>query len=256
MMDYYMDGYLKSNFDKIKEVIKQDWDMIFVVDGYEGAGKSMFTQQCAKYLDPTLDISRVVFNPKDFKDAVMAAQQYQAVIYDEAYGGLSSKRALSQVNQSIVQMLTVIRKRNLYVFIVLPSFFDLDKYVALWRSRGLLHVYTGDDFKRGLFRFYNAARKKDMYVKGKKFYEYRIGKPNFHGRFYKKWIIPVNEYDDKKMRTSIQVEEKANKFKEDRDNIIRKLVEDGLTHRKIAEMCGLTRSRVTQILGDVVKVNG
>jgi hypothetical protein len=31
----YMDGYLKQNLDMCKEVIKQDWDFLFVVDGVE-----------------------------------------------------------------------------------------------------------------------------------------------------------------------------------------------------------------------------
>ena len=32
--EFYMDGYLKANFDTARKVIKKDWDMVFVVDGY------------------------------------------------------------------------------------------------------------------------------------------------------------------------------------------------------------------------------
>ena len=30
---FYMDGYLKSNLDLLKKVIKKDWDMVFLIDG-------------------------------------------------------------------------------------------------------------------------------------------------------------------------------------------------------------------------------
>ena len=30
---FYMDGYLKSNLDTAKRIIKKDWDMLFVYDG-------------------------------------------------------------------------------------------------------------------------------------------------------------------------------------------------------------------------------
>ena len=35
----YIDGYLKTNMDLAKNVIKKDWDMLFLIDGYEGSGK-------------------------------------------------------------------------------------------------------------------------------------------------------------------------------------------------------------------------
>lgn len=255
-VELYVDGYLKQNLDLMKETIKEDWDMIFVVDGYEGSGKSMLSMQMAQYCDNTFNLDRIVFNPTDFKKAIMAAEPFQAVIYDEAYGGLSSKRALSEVNKSIVQMLTVIRQRNLFVFIVLPTFFDLDKYVALWRSRVLIHVYTSQDMKRGFFEFFNAQRKKDMYVKGKKFYEYKRGSCNFRGRFVKNWgVIDDKAYNAKKLKTSIKLDEQVTKVNNDRDTIIRKMKGFGLADREIAEYVGLSRQRVTQIVGDVANAN-
>jgi hypothetical protein len=248
MNKFYVDGYLKTNLDQLKETIKKDWDMIFVVDGYEGSGKSVMAMQLASYCDETFNLDRIVFNPDDFKKVIMASEPYQAVIYDEAYGGLSSKRALSEVNKSIVQMLTVIRQRNLFVFIVLPSFFDLDKYVALWRSRGLIHVYTGNNMTRGFFRFYNAQRKKDMYVKGKKFYEYRVGKPNFHGRFYDQWpTIDKKAYNDKKLTTSIKVDDKKEEKRKEIYPVVWNLVDKGFTDMDIAMIVDKTRERVGQI---------
>lgn len=202
--EFYLDGYLKTNLDVAKKVIRKDWDMVFVVDGTEGAGKSVLAQQMAFYADPTLNIDRIVFNDTDFKNVIENAKPYQAIILDEAYGGLSSRSAMSKVNKSIIQMLTVIRAKNLFIFIVLPTFFDLDKYVALWRSRALINVYTREGFKRGAFKFFNSNKKKNLYVNGKKYYNYMVEQPNFRGSFANHYCVDEKEYREKKEKTSLE----------------------------------------------------
>lgn len=195
-----MDGYLEKNLSAAKKVISKDWDMVFVVDGYEGCGKSVLTQQVAKFCDPTINIDRIVFTPEEFKAAINKANKYEAIIFDEAYGGMSSRSAMSEVNKSLMSMLAEIRQKNLFVFLVLPCFFELDKYAAIWRSRALIHVYTGKEFQRGLFSFYGNDRKKALYMYGKKFYSYNHTKPNFHGKFPKGYVVNEEEYRKKKLQ--------------------------------------------------------
>jgi len=201
--EYYMDGYLKENLDTAKKVIQKDWDMLFLYDGNEGAGKSVMAMQDAYYCDPTLNIDRVTFTPEEFKKAILNADKYQAVVYDEAYTGLSSRATMSLINRTLVSMLAEIRQKNLFVFIVMPSFFDLDRYVALWRSRALLHIRTGEAFERGFFSFYNTDKKKALYVLGKKYYSYSQPKPNFTGRFTNHYCINEEEYREKKKNSLI-----------------------------------------------------
>lgn len=197
---YYMDGYLKLAYDKAKKVILNDWDFVFLIDGMEGGGKSVLAQQGATYCDPTFNADRIAFTPEEFKTAVLSAKKYQAVIYDEAYTGLSSRGTMSDINKILVQMLAEIRQKNLFVFIVMPTFFDLDKYVALWRSRALLHVYTDKGFGRGYFEFYNKDRKKSLYINGKKFYSYTKPRPNFRGRFTNTYTVDEEAYRTKKLK--------------------------------------------------------
>lgn len=195
-----MDGYLKLAYDKAKKVILNDWDFVFLIDGMEGGGKSVLAQQGASYCDPTFCAERIAFTPEEFRDSVLSAKKYQAVIYDEAYTGLSSRGTMSDINKVLVQMLAEIRQKNLFVFIVMPTFFDLDKYVALWRSRALLHVYTDKGFGRGYFTFYNKERKKNLYINGKKFYSYGKPSPNFRGRFTNAYTVNEEEYRAKKLK--------------------------------------------------------
>lgn len=209
--DFYLDGYLKDNLDIAKKIILKDWDMLFVIDGMEGSGKSVLAQQCAFYLDNTLEISRICFTPDEFRKAILKAERYQAVIYDEAYGGMNSRASMSIINRTLVAMLAQIRQKNLFVFIVQPCFFELDKYVAVWRSRALLHVYTGDQFERGFFSFYNSEKKKTLYLMGKKLYQY-LEKPNFRGRFTKDYVVDDKMYREKKLNALSDVKFKIVNF--------------------------------------------
>lgn len=237
-----MDGILHDNLETAKSVIKKDWDMIFIVDGYEGTGKSVMAAQCAYFCDPSLNLDRVVFTPKEFRAAVIQSKPYQAVVYDEAYTGLSSRATMTIINRALVSMLAEIRQKNLFVYVVMPTFFDLDKYVALWRSRALIHVYTGDNFERGYFAFYNSDRKKDLYIKGKKFYSYSPAKPNFVGRFTNSYVVDEQDYRKKKKKSLIDREKKAT------DAAMRREILDQLFFRLQEEDLDITHNLKMKIL--------
>lgn len=265
--EYRMDNFLRSNLDTAKKAVEKDWDMIFVVDGEEGTGKSVWAQQAAFYCEPGeefcscdwkkptphegLCISRIVFNPDDFKKAVTNAHKFQVIILDEAYGGLSSRAAMSSINRSIIQMLTVIRAKNLFIFIVLPTFFDLDKYVALWRSRALINVYSPGEFERGCFSFYGKNEKKMLYVYGKKHYDYAVGRPNFRGNFGPTYCVDEQQYRLKKEATSMQEANRAHLAKAEmamelKQRVVKNLAAGGLglSKTKIAAILGITRQTV------------
>lgn len=247
--EYWMDNYLQQNLDIAKREIKKDWDMVFVYDGIEGSGKSVKCMQDAFYCDPTLTLDRVVFVPKDFRKAVIDAKQYQAVIYDEAYTGLSSRATMSLINRTLISMLAEIRQKNLFVFVVMPTFFDLDRYVAIWRSRALIHVYCGDSFQRGHFAFFNVDRKKSLYILGKKFYSYGKPKANFVGSFHNHYVVDEKAYRKKK-KESLIAREKAREEREIKveveDAMFERVMElpsyQKLKHKEKIELLGLTPS--------------
>lgn len=243
---FFMDGYLKENLDTAKKIVKKDWDMIFLYDGFEGSGKSVKAMQDAFYFDPTLSFERMCFNPRQFTKAVTNAKPIQAVVYDEAYTGLSSRAAMSLINRTLVKMLAEIRQKNLFVAIVMPTFFDLDKYAAIWRSRALIHVYTLGSFQRGFFNFYNMQKKKELYVLGKKFYSYSRPAPNFKGRFTN--YYPLNEEEYREIKKKSLIKQQATE-----DEIIVKQMAqhqmfenvfnvEGITHKKKAELIGISEA--------------
>ena len=196
---YTVDGYLATNLDRAIYAVQKDWDMFFIIDGLEGSGKSTLGQQCAGYVDRSFNISRIAFTPDEFITAVEKATKHQAVIFDEAMTGLHSRASMSAINRAIVRMVAEMRQKNLFVFVILPTFFDLDRYIALWRSRALLHTYADADFNRGRFAFFNVDRKKALYINGKKTYSYSKPRANFIARFSGAYAVNETEYRRKKL---------------------------------------------------------
>ena len=190
--EYSMSIRLKRNLDEkvIPDLHKKDKDCFLVIDGAEGAGKSVLAFQIGKYVDPSLNLSRIVFSAEMFREAILKAKKGQCVIFDEAFTGLSSRSSLSMVNKVLISLTMQMRQKNLFILIVLPSYFLLDKYIALFRAKALVHVFESHG-RRGYFRLYNKNKKKLLYLVGQKTYSYntKLVRTRFKGRFYGKFAL-------------------------------------------------------------------
>ncbi len=254
---YYLDSRLKKNFDRIKiELEKEDRDCFIAVDGPEGSGKSTIALQIGKYVDPTLDLSRVVFDAESFRQAIFKAKKRQCIVFDEAFTGLSSRASLSGTNRILISLMMQMRQKNLFVIIVLPTIFLLDKYVAIFRSRTLIHVYESKDKKgikiRGYFRVYNEKLKKYLFLLGKPTYSYGGSKwkvrTRFRGRFYGVFALGDKEMDkeyrEKKAKALEQTEKSPMsagqvKYREQRDIILYLLRKtSNMTYQQLSNLLG------------------
>ena len=251
-IQYYLDGFLKQNLDALKQTIKKDYDAFLIISGDERIGKSTFGAQIAKYLDPSYNLDRCCFTAEQFLYAVEAAQKYQAVVFDEAYGYLSSRGALSRFNRTLIKVMTEMGSKNLFVIIILPNFFELDRYPAIHRSVGLLRVY-----RRGKFALYDKVRKKKLYLVGKKFYEYRGASPNFIGSFTSYFPFNKEYYEEKKRKSVLPTKDLMENLRENKQMIQRnKLMKwikenTNLNNEQIGEIIGVTASTVTDSLRKV-----
>ena len=190
---YYLNGFLQSNLDHVKkDVTKRNFDSFIIVTGREGFGKSTLAMQVAKYLDPTFDLHSVVFTANQFLEAVELADKYQAIVFDETMGYLSSRGAMSRFNKTLIKVMSEMRSKNLFIIMCIPNFFELDRYPAIHRSTGLLHVV-----KRGMFGSYDYRRKKNLYLFGRKSYSYNTT-PNYTGDFTSFFPLEQKSYEEKK----------------------------------------------------------
>jgi len=197
-----MNDRLKNNLDKLKQNNNtKDEDATIVVDAVcEGAGKSTVGMQIAYYYDNTFNLSRVCMDADEFADAIDKAEKGQAIVFDEGFRGLSSRTAMSAVNGVLVRKMMEMRQKNLFCIIILPTFFMLDKYVALYRSKCLIHVYKYKG-KKGFFRVYNRQKKKILYLIGKKLMDYSKPKTNYTGQFPNQYVVDETAYRLKKLKS-------------------------------------------------------
>jgi len=206
----YMDNGLHMQLTEkvVTSVHKKDKDWFAIVDGEEGVGKSVFAFQIAKTLDPNFSYKQVVFNANEFIKAVMTAQKNQCIVFDEAFTGLSSRTSLSEINNLLVSLMMEMRQKNLFIILVMPTFFMLDKYCVLHRAKGLFHVFSREG-RRGYWHFYNKRSMKFLYLKGKKFYEYNEVKPVMFGKFQDQYMLNETEYRKTKTKALHHKERKT-----------------------------------------------
>lgn len=197
----YCDPIILKELEKVKHrVLHKDRDYIAVYDGEEGVGKSVLAMQHAKILDPDFTIDNVVFTSDQFMRIIKdpATKKGTCIVLDEAFNAANSRASLSEVNRSMIGMATEMRQKNLFVILVLPSFFDLDRYFALWRCRALFHVYFTPDEDRHYIVFDKPA-KKLLYLSGKKTYDYTYPKSPFPPcTFYNHYVVDEAAYREKK----------------------------------------------------------
>lgn len=195
----YMDGGLYNQLnDNVKPAVqKEDFDFVMVVDGEEGSGKSVMAFQIAKVLDPNFKKENICFTADEFINAITKAKKNECIVFDEGFTGLSSRASLSEVNNLVIALMMEMRQKNLFIIIVMPSVFMLDKYAVFHRAKGLFHVYMNEGH-RGYWRFFNRKALKYLYITGKKFYEYTGCEHTSFGRFHKQYTINEQEYRRKK----------------------------------------------------------
>lgn len=248
-ISYFLEPWIKNRFDNkvIPDLKKRDKDCIIAIDGREGSGKSTLGLQWCKYIDPGFSLERVVFTPEEFRTAIYKAKKGEAIMFDEAFTGFSSRSALSGINRTLISLMMQIRQKNLFIVIVLPTFFLLDKYISIFRTRILVHVYENKG-RRGFFRVY-SSKKKRLLIMSKDSRTYSYGVPSkLKGRFYGVFALGSKEveekYRDKKLKALEQTEQNpmtssAVKYREQRDimlYILRKELK--LPYRHLENMLG------------------
>jgi len=177
------------------------------------SAKSTNAMSIAKYLDPTFPgelidptkntrrhCDRIVFTHKQFMEAIDASKPGQAIVFDEAIMGFMAADASTEIQKALIKKMVTIRKKNLYIFIVLPSIFLLRKYMAIFRTRYMIHFYTPDGISRGYFKFYSYESKRKMYIKGQKDFNQDADKFDFGGRATdtQGLFFDLDEYEAKK----------------------------------------------------------
>lgn len=200
---FYMDGFLNKNLLDFKKKLQNDDDYVMIVDGAERSGKTVLAQQCAWVVDPSFTHERMCFTVEEFTEQIKKAQKGQCVVFDEGYRGFSSAKWADKLNVLMQTTMMEVGQKNLFLIIVSPSFFMLSKYIAMFRSRSLLHVYRKNG-NRGYFAAFGDREKQLLYLKGKVNMSYSgkgVPRAKFVGRFLNQYLINEEEYRKKKLNS-------------------------------------------------------
>lgn len=257
----FIDDIIAKRIPKWKrQVLKHDRDKVILIDGREGSGKSVLAQQLAFAIDEDFNINKIAFNGEQLIEKIhnldkkVNRKKGDCFILDEAFGAISSRQAMSSINRTMVKLGTEMRMYNLFVIVVLPYFFDMDKYYAIARSDFLIHVKFDKKGYRGYYQLFPYNKKKLLYIKGKKEYSYSVVKsPLPTCRFRDGYIVDKEEYNQLKEAGTKQ-NEKNNVTK--REYVLNERVSKlinwikdnyGLTDNEIADIINVDRSNVTRM---------
>lgn len=180
-----IDNFLIQKLDNVKKIIKRNWDCVILIDGMERSGKSTLGLTCAWYIsEGELTLNNVASDSDDAIRKLEGLPDRSVIMIDEGSLIFSSRESMSAEQKKLIKIMNVIGQKNMVFIIVLPSFFDLNKFIAVNRSRFLLHVYTNRHLDRGRFCFFSEHKKKVLYEYGKKhFNSYKFPKASFVGSF-------------------------------------------------------------------------
>jgi len=254
---FYMDGHLKENLDILIKNIGRDWDFTIVVSGggKVRVGKSYIAAQVAAYIldqvnklygkNYELDLNKnFVFTGAEMvqKGNALSNEKFNVLIYDEAGGDLQGKKVMTATTKLVMDYFRECGQYNLFNILVLPDFFDLPKGLAITRSICLIDVtYNTDDkgiFQRGLFRFFNQNKKKELYINGKKTMDYMAVYPNFKGQFLNFYPINAREYrklKDRVLKARAKLSKKEIRQKAHLKAAVKYMREQGMTLHEIAD---------------------
>jgi len=141
----------------VYEHLKQDYDYVLVVVGDTGVGKShwvlnLFQTWYEVILKKKLTESMVDQVTTDYKQWLKNFKnlgEFDMNVYDEGATSLNAKDHATTLSKDIAKLFNVFRAKKFFSVVVLPSFWDLNKYFRERRLRGLVYVD-----RRGHYKFY------------------------------------------------------------------------------------------------------
>jgi len=224
----YIDGYLLNACEEIKKLLNQDRDVVCIVDGGVGEGKSTLAQLIAGTVDPTFNATRIYFDDVETTNGIVNSEKKKSHIIDETLSMLNIRRAMSNINITLTSLFSEIRQKCLLIILCLPSLFDLDRNIAIHRSLFLVHTYSRNG-QRGYFRFYGRKAKSKLFASqyAKKTYQY-LARPTFWGRFANGYVVNEEEYRQRK------------------DNVLKRYITTAIPEKKGGEKLQKERKKKAQ----------
>jgi len=283
---FYLNERLKLNLDiGLHKVKNKNMDLVIVLDGDEGSGKSTLGRQVAAYCSQKLDfdftIKNIHFDLDEYVDSSIEGCKGQVNLLDESRAILNKKRSMSSSNVRFTNYLSECRVKNQVHILLIPASHDLDNYVVLWRMALLINVKAfnildknseiGYDFKRGDFVLYSRKKMRPYYVNYLLRYKYPHYEPKFDCGTFKPdevlsdpeaYDLKKNKFTIEKYKTRKEDENNVNtnqstigvygrKYRAHLQNMIGFLKEKDYPVKEISDACGLSKNQIYDVLHEL-----
>lgn len=169
---FSMSSGLYQRLQVIKHLQATKWDALLIIDGPRRAGKSTLAQQIARVLDPTFNLSHIIYGLRDAKDKLSNLPDGSAIVFDESSLMFNSKESMRSFQINFLKWLDVAGQKRFILILCLPTVFDLTRSI-IEKVRFLLHVYTDKKLNRGFATYFGERRLQMLYALGKPLRSYR-----------------------------------------------------------------------------------
>jgi len=265
VFSFYVDGKLHEILLGFRKAMyKKNTSGVIIIDGKSGFGKTTLGNQVSITLDENYGLKKIFYNPDSFLAGLAEAKQGDTLMFDEAML-ISNRSTMSAINKMVIQAMSMIRSKRICIIFCVNSIFDLDKNLVLSRANLLLHVYGDSLFDRGKYAVFFKPRGqqdkiKQLYLLGKKFYDYSRPKANFISKFSSEFVVDEEEYEKQKQIgvnafLNVKVGSQTTKFFEGRNNAIRELHKEGQSVERIATLFSLDKKTIYKILSIKKELN-
>lgn len=131
-------------------MIKQEMDVLILLDGYEGTGKSYLARGLGFVISYIIekitgqphnfDANNIQFDLNEYVKSSFYGQPFHINLLDESRKVANKLRSNSKEAVKFTNYLSECRSKQQVHIVLLPAFHDLVKYIVLWRMSFLIHV--------------------------------------------------------------------------------------------------------------------
>lgn len=267
--------------------IERNYDNVIAITGFEGTGKSTLSIIEAHKLSRRLNMpfsleGNVIYNPtyESIIHSLTTKPKRSTVIVDEAIKTMYNRNWSGKAQKELNAIFTTIRKRNLSVFLNIPSFDELDSFfknyrVYVWqhilkRGRATLMIKDTNPLNPDPFNTKLAKKLIDQYITGRdRFNATSIANlfadrlPNYitSFKFGKLSARTEARYDSLAQKFNVEVPAQQKKNANDYDQLLKDSIiqlftsSPAWTKAKLAQHFKISTYKIDQIIKEARKDN-
>ena len=101
-----LDGWLQKKLDNVKFMMNKEWDVVFLIDGMEGSGKSTLSFACGWYIsNGRITINNICEGTEDAARKLENLPDKSVLIIDEGSLMFSSKEVMRTEQRRLIKIL-------------------------------------------------------------------------------------------------------------------------------------------------------